>query len=131
MLGDEVKLDSRFESLWKDKYKTGSLSTLISIIPEDRVRIKIVNNNAKVYVTVKNESDKDLHLSMDSITIGENTKSIDVEVAIGGGERQDNILTIKGISKISDLYDKHTGTILIRDMNNTDDVQKIDYINKF
>lgn len=93
--------------------------------------IKIVNNNAKVYVTVKNESDKDLHLSMDSITIGENTKSIDVEVAIGGGERQDNILTIKGISKISDLYDKHTGTILIRDMNNTDDVQKIDYINKF
>ena len=93
--------------------------------------IKIVNNNAKVYVTVKNESDKDLHLSMDSITIGENSKSIDVEVAIGGGERQDNILTIKGISKISDLYDKHTGTILIRDMNNTDDVQKIDYINKF
>ena len=93
--------------------------------------IKIVNNDAKVYVTVKNESDKDLHLSMDSITIGENTKSIDVEVAIGGGERQDNILTIKGISKISDLYDKHTGTILIRDMNNTDDVQKIDYINKF
>lgn len=93
--------------------------------------IKIVNNNAKVYVTVKNESDKDLHLSMDSITIGGNTKSIDVEVAIGGGERQDNILTIKGISKISDLYDKHTGTILIRDMNNTDDVQKIDYINKF
>lgn len=93
--------------------------------------IKIVNNNAKVYVTVKNESDKDLHLSMDSITIGENTKSIDVEVAIGGGESQDNILTIKSISKISDLYDKHTGTILIRDMNNTDDVQKIDYINKF
>ena len=93
--------------------------------------IKIVNNDAKVYVTVKNESDKDLHLSMDSITIGGNTKSIDVEVAIGGGERQDNILTIKGISKISDLYDKHTGTILIRDMNNTDDVQKIDYINKF
>ena len=93
--------------------------------------IKIVNNDAKVYVTVKNESDRDLHLSMDSITIGGNTKSIDVEVAIGGGERQDNILTIKGISKISDLYDKHTGTILIRDMNNTDDVQKIDYINKF
>ena len=93
--------------------------------------IKIVNNDAKVYVTVKNESDKDLHLSMDSITIGGNTKSIDVEVAIGGGERQDNILTIKGISKISDLYDKHLGTILIRDMNNTDDVQKIDYINKF
>lgn len=93
--------------------------------------IKIVNNDAKVYVTVKNESDKDLHLSMDSITIGGNTKSIDVEVATGGGERQDNILTIKGISKISDLYDKHTGTILIRDMNNTDDVQKIDYINKF
>ena len=57
--------------------------------------IKIVNNDAKVYVTVKNESDKDLHLSMDSITIGGNTKSIDVEVAIGGGESQDNILTIK------------------------------------
>ena len=93
--------------------------------------IKIVNNDAKVYVTVKNESDRDLHLSMDSITIGGNTKSIDVEVAIGGGESQDNILTIKSISKISDLYDKHLGTILIRDMNNTDDVQKIDYINKF
>ncbi|MGL4990827.1 MAG: TrlF family AAA-like ATPase [Sarcina sp.] len=50
VLGDEVKLDSRFESLWKDKYKTGSLSTLISIIPEDRVRIKIVNNNVETSI---------------------------------------------------------------------------------
>lgn len=50
VLGDEVKLDSRFESLWKDKYKTGSLSTLISIIPEDRVRIKIVNNNIETSI---------------------------------------------------------------------------------
>ena len=43
----------------------------------------------------------------------------------------DNILTIKSISKINDLNDKHKGTILIRDMNNADDVQKIDFINKF
>ena len=93
--------------------------------------IKIVNNEAKLYVTVKNESDKDLHISMDSITIGENKKSMDMEVTIGKGESQDNILTIKSISKISDLNDKHTGTILIRDMNNADDVQKIDFINKF
>lgn len=50
VLGEEVKLDSRFESLWKDKYKTGSLSTLISIIPEDRVRIKIVNNNIETSI---------------------------------------------------------------------------------
>ena len=93
--------------------------------------IKIVNNEAKFYVTVKNESDKDLHISMDSLTIGENKKSMDMEVTIGKGESQDNILTIKSISKISDLNDKHTGTILIRDMNNADDVQKIDFINKF
>ena len=56
---------------------------------------------------------------------------MDMEVTIGKGESQDNILTIKSISKISDLNDKHTGTILIRDMNNADDVQKIDFINKF
>ena len=68
---------------------------------------------------------------MDSITIGENKKSMDMEVTIGKGESQDNILTIKSISKISDLNDKHTGAILIRDMNNADDVQKIDFINKF
>ena len=93
--------------------------------------IKIVNNEAKLYLTVKNESDKDLHISMDNITIGENKKSMDMEVTIGKGESVDNILTIKSISKISDLNDKHTGTILIRDMNNADDVQKIDFINKF
>ena len=93
--------------------------------------IKIVNNEAKLYLTVKNESDKDLHISMDNLTIGENKKSMDMEVTIGKGESQDNILTIKSISKISDLNDKHTGTILIRDMNNADDVQKIDFINKF
>lgn len=93
--------------------------------------IKIVNNEAKFYVTVKNESDKDLHISMDNITIGENKKSMDMEVTIGKGESQDNILTIKSISKINDLNDKHKGTILIRDMNNADDVQKIDFINKF
>lgn len=93
--------------------------------------IKIVNNEAKLYVIVKNESDKDLHISMDSITIGENKKSMDMEVTIGKEESQDNILTIKSISKISDLNDKHTGTILIRGMNNEDDVQKIDFINKF
>ena len=93
--------------------------------------IKIVNNEAKLYVTVKNESDKDLHISMDNLTIGENKKSMDMEVTIGKGESVDNILTIKSISKISDLNDKHTGTILIRDMNNADDVQKIDFINKF
>ena len=68
---------------------------------------------------------------MDSITIGENKKSMDMEVTIGKGESQDNILTIKSISKINDLNDKHKGTILIRDMNNADDVQKIDFINKF
>ncbi|UEL47710.1 M56 family metallopeptidase [Terrisporobacter hibernicus] len=93
--------------------------------------IKIVNNEAKIYGSVKNESDKDLHLSMKNITIGENTKNVDFEVTIGRGESQNNILTIKGISKISDLYNKHTGTILIKNMNNTDDVKKIDFLNKF
>ncbi|MCC3868642.1 M56 family metallopeptidase [Terrisporobacter mayombei] len=92
--------------------------------------IKIVNNEAKVYVSVENESDKDLHLSMKNVTIGENTKNVDAEVTIGRGESQNNILTIKGISKISDLHGLNTGTILIRNMNNTDDVEKIDYINK-
>lgn len=93
--------------------------------------IKIVNNEAKVYVKVKNESDKDLHLSMDNLTIGENKKNVDAEVTIGKGESQNDILTIKGISKISDLYDKHTGTIIIRNINNPDDVKKLDFINKF
>lgn len=93
--------------------------------------IKIVNNEAKIYGSVKNESDKDLHLSMKNITIGENTKNVDFEVTIGRGENQNNILTIKGISKISDLYNKHTGTVLIRNMKNTDDVEKIDFLNKF
>lgn len=93
--------------------------------------IKIVNNEAKIYGSVKNESDKDLHLSMKNITIGENTKNVDFEVTIGRGESQNNILTIKGISKISDLYNKLTGTILIKNMNNTDDVKKIDFLNKF
>ena len=92
--------------------------------------IKIVNNEAKVYVKVKNESDKDLHLSMDNLTIGENEKNVDAEVTIGRGEIQNDILTIKGISKISDLYGLNIGTILIINMNNTDDVEKIDYINK-
>ncbi|NFE65959.1 TrlF family AAA-like ATPase [Clostridium sporogenes] len=50
LLGEEVKLDVRFENLWKDKYNAGSLSTLISIIPEDRVRIKIVNNRVETNI---------------------------------------------------------------------------------
>ena len=92
--------------------------------------IKIVNNEAKIYVRVENESDKDLHLSMKNVTIGENTKNMDAEVTIGRGESQNNILTIKGISKKSDLHGLNTGTILIRNMNNADDVEKIDYIDK-
>lgn len=55
---------------------------------------------------------------------------MDAEVTIGKGESENDILTIKGISKISDLYGLNKGTILIRNMNNTGDVQKIDYINK-
>ncbi|WP_343342306.1 M56 family metallopeptidase [Terrisporobacter petrolearius] len=86
--------------------------------------IKIVNNEAKVYVSVENESDKDLHLSMENVTIGENTKNVEADVTIGRGESQNNILTIKGISKISDLHGLNTGTILIRNMNNPDDVEK-------
>ncbi len=50
VLGEEVRLDARFENLWRDKYNTGSLSTLISIIPEDRVRIKIVNNKIETNI---------------------------------------------------------------------------------
>lgn len=92
--------------------------------------IKIVNNEAKVYVSVENESDKDLHLSMENVTIGENTKNVEADVTIGRGESQNNILTIKGISKISDLHGLNTGTILIRNMNNPDDVEKKDYTNK-
>lgn len=50
LLGEEVKLDSRFEAIWKDKCKTGSLATLISIIPEDRVNIKIINNDVETSI---------------------------------------------------------------------------------
>ncbi|WP_419727485.1 M56 family metallopeptidase [Terrisporobacter petrolearius] len=92
--------------------------------------IKIVNNEAKIYVRVENESDKDLHLSMENVTIGENTKKLEAEVTIGKGESQNDILTIKGISKISDIHGLNTGTILIKNMNNQDDVEKIDYTNK-
>ncbi|KHS58563.1 MULTISPECIES: M56 family metallopeptidase [Terrisporobacter] len=109
-------------------------------IQEDKVtftanEIKIVNNEAKVYVKVENKSDKDLHLSMDNLTIGKNTKKVDAQVTIGAGESQNDIITIKGISKMSDVYNPLTGTgfrgtILRRDMNNPDDVQQIDYINK-
>lgn len=97
--------------------------------------IKIINNEAKIYGSVKNESDKDLHISMDNITIGENTKNVDFEVTINSGESENDILTIKGVSKISDVYDTLTGTrlkgtLLIRNMNNPDDIEKIDFMSK-
>lgn len=48
LLGEELKLDPRFENIWKEKYKMGTLSGLMKIIPEDRVKIKIVNNELEI-----------------------------------------------------------------------------------
>ena len=42
-IGDEAGMDSRFEEVFTNKYKKQSLYTLFTILPEDRVEIKITN----------------------------------------------------------------------------------------
>lgn len=39
-------IDSRFETIWKDRFKKGTLNSLYKIVPEDRVDIKIINDNS-------------------------------------------------------------------------------------
>ena len=50
LLGDENIQDLRFKNIWTEKKKEKTLYSLINFIPEDKVNIKIKNNNELINI---------------------------------------------------------------------------------
>lgn len=49
-LGEESITDSRFEEVWTNKYKKQSLYTLFTVVPEDRIEIKITDEAGEINI---------------------------------------------------------------------------------
>lgn len=47
-LYEDIKTDSRFNKLWLDKHNNDTLSSIIKIIPEDKVNIKILEDSGEI-----------------------------------------------------------------------------------
>ncbi|WP_455047587.1 TrlF family AAA-like ATPase [Mogibacterium diversum] len=47
-LYEDIKTDSRFNKLWLDKHKNDTLSSMVKIIPEDKVNIKILEDSVEI-----------------------------------------------------------------------------------
>ncbi|ACV50627.1 SMC domain protein [Lancefieldella parvula DSM 20469] len=47
-LYEDIKTDPRFNKLWLDKHKNDTLSSMVKIIPEDKVNIKILEDSGEI-----------------------------------------------------------------------------------
>lgn len=45
-----VNCDARFEKIWMDKKKDNTLQSLVNLMPEDKMEIKIINNGNKISI---------------------------------------------------------------------------------
>ena len=49
--------DTRFAKLWTDKYNNDTLSSMIKVLPEDKLQIKIIDEMVKL-ILMKDRQDK-------------------------------------------------------------------------
>lgn len=76
-LGTVLTLQPRFLALWKDKALNGTLSSLVNVIPEDKIEIKIIQDNGEIDINAGSPGQKCAALLTLILNIGDNPLIID------------------------------------------------------
>lgn len=76
-IGAELSLQPRFLALWKDKALNGTLSSLVNVIPEDKIEIKIIQDNGEIDINAGSPGQKCAALLTLILNIGDNPLIID------------------------------------------------------
>lgn len=69
--------DVRFAKLWKDKYNNDTLSSMVKVIPEDKLQIKIVDENGSIDINEGSPGQKSAAILAFILNSGENPLIID------------------------------------------------------
>ena len=73
----EESFQQRFINLWKNKANNGTLSSLINVIPEDKIEIKIIQNGGEIDINDGSPGQKCAALLTLILNIGDNPLIID------------------------------------------------------
>lgn len=69
--------DTRFAKLWIDKYKNDTLSSIVKILPEDKLQIKIIDENGEMDINEGSPGQKSAAILAFILNSGENPLIID------------------------------------------------------
>lgn len=69
--------DTRFNRLWQDKVKNDTLGSLIKVIPEDKIRIRIVDNSGMIDINEGSPGQKSAAMLAFILNSGQNPLIID------------------------------------------------------
>ncbi|WP_321007226.1 TrlF family AAA-like ATPase [Hungatella sp.] len=69
--------DARFTKLWMDKYNNGTLSSMVKVLPEDKLQIKIIDENGSIDINEGSPGQKSAAILAFILNSGENPLIID------------------------------------------------------
>lgn len=69
--------DARFAKLWIDKYKNDTLSSIVKVLPEDKLQIKIIDENGEMDINEGSPGQKSAAILAFILNSGENPLIID------------------------------------------------------
>lgn len=69
--------DARFAKLWMDKYKNDTLSSIVKVLPEDKLQIKIIDENREMDINEGSPGQKSAAILAFILNSGENPLIID------------------------------------------------------
>mgnify|MGYP000055107871 CR=1 FL=1 len=69
--------DARFAKLWIDKYKNDTLSSIVKVLPEDKLQIKIIDENGEIDINEGSPGQKSAAILAFILNSGENPLIID------------------------------------------------------
>ena len=69
--------DPRFAKLWTDKYNSDTLSSIVKVLPEDKLQIKIIDENGEIDINEGSPGQKSAAILAFILNSGENPLIID------------------------------------------------------
>lgn len=76
-LSTDLSFQPRFSTLWKDKALNGTLSSLVNVVPEDKIEIKIIQDGGEIDINAGSPGQKCAALLTLILNIGDNPLIID------------------------------------------------------
>lgn len=73
----DISVSARFSKIWKDKYDNDTLSSIVKVFPEDKLQIKIIDENGSIDINEGSPGQKSAAILAFILNSGENPLIID------------------------------------------------------